>query len=202
MPCSPVSMVFRDVRNRSKTLVFAGRNAQNRRFRTAHIASWRGGTSAPTRIQPKARPNHLYFPAFNFAQRFFAPAIILAFASGLITLVAFFAAGATAATGAATEPALPFFLAHRALWAALILALVASLKIRVGCFGAAGAALTTAFTGATPFFFAHLACCDAFILALVAALKVRRPLVVVVAGAGDAGAAGEGTATEPSPPST
>ena len=34
-------MVFRDVRNRSKTPVYAGPNAQNRRFRTAHIASWR-----------------------------------------------------------------------------------------------------------------------------------------------------------------
>ena len=166
MPCSPVSMVFRDVRNRSKTLVFAGRNAQNRRFRTAHIASWRGGTSAPTRIQPKARPNHLYFPAFNFAQRFFAPAIILAFASGLITLVAFFAAGATAATGAATEPALPFFFAHRALCAALILALVASLKIRVGCFVAAGATPDSP----TPFLFAHLAFAAARIFARLAAL--------------------------------
>ena len=46
----------------------------------------------------------------TFAQRFFAPATILAFASGLITLLAFLAAGAGAATGAA----LPFNFAHRA----------------------------------------------------------------------------------------
>ncbi len=56
----------------------------------------------------------LAFAAFTFAQRFFAPAIILAFASGLITLLAFFAAGAVAGAEAEDEPALPFNFAHRA----------------------------------------------------------------------------------------
>ena len=55
-----------------------------------------------------------FFAAFTFAQRFFAPAIILAFASGLITLLAFFATGAVAGAGAEVAPALPFFFAHRA----------------------------------------------------------------------------------------
>lgn len=48
-----------------------------------------------------------FFAAFTFAQRFFAPATILAFASGLITRLAFFGAAALAA-------ALPFNFAHRA----------------------------------------------------------------------------------------
>ena len=55
-----------------------------------------------------------FFAAFTLAQRFFAPAIILAFASGLITLLVFFAAGAVAGAGAGTAPVLPFNFAHRA----------------------------------------------------------------------------------------
>ena len=136
---------------------------------------------SPCHRRPGQSRHDLYFPAFNFAQRFFAPAIILAFASGLITLVAFFAAGATATTGAATEPALPFFLAHRALWAALIFALVASLKIRVGCFVAAGATAEST----TPFLFAHLAFAAARIFARLAAL-----IVPFFFGAGVAGEVG------------
>ena len=145
------------------------------------------GTSAPTRIQLKACPTDLYFPAFNFAQRFFAPAIILAFASGLITLMAFFAAGATATTGAATEPALPFLLAHRALRAALILALVASLKIRVACFEVAGARPDSP----TPLIVAHLAFAAARIFARLAALIVH-----FFFGAGVAGGVGDGVGAD------
>ncbi len=50
--------------------------------------------ATPPTVPPSAYA--AFFAAFTFAQRFFAPAIILAFASGLITLLVFFAAGAVA----------------------------------------------------------------------------------------------------------
>lgn len=44
---SPVSMVFRDVRNRFKTVVYVARNPRKPQFRTAHIQSWRDGLTRP-----------------------------------------------------------------------------------------------------------------------------------------------------------
>ena len=64
--------------------------------------------------RPSVTAYAAFLAAFSFAQRFFAPAIILAFASGLMILLAFFAAGAVAGAGAGDEPVLPFNFAHRA----------------------------------------------------------------------------------------